>query len=121
MQLSLKQKLIGVSLSAVFLVAGILTWLSISHIHKQTMHDLQLRATTVVDRFAKGISDWADQRRQVTLTVNDYIQQPNLSSYLAQAAKGGNIFEVYYGTEQGKMVRSVPKPMPDGYDPRARG
>lgn len=121
MQLSLKQKLIGVSLSAVFLVAGILTWLSISHINKQTMHDLQLRATTVVDRFAKGISDWADQRRQVTLTVNDYIQQPNLSSYLAQASKGGNIFEVYYGTEQGTMVRSVPKPMPDGYDPRARG
>ena len=121
MKLTLKQKLIGASLSAVILMAGALTWLSASQIDKQTMHDLQLRAHAVAETSAKGISDWVSQRRQVTKTVNDYTQQADLVSYLQQAANGGGIYEMYYGTEQGDMIRSNPAHNKAGYDPRVRG
>ncbi|MBF9000659.1 methyl-accepting chemotaxis protein [Vibrio nitrifigilis] len=121
MKLTLKQKLIGASLSAVVLMAGALTWLSASQIRTQTMHDIEQRAHAVSATSVKGIADWVAQRRLVTKTVNQYTTEQNIEPYLQQAANGGGIYEMYFGTEQGNMYRSNPAHNKAGYDPRVRG
>ena len=60
MKLSLKQKLIGASLSAVVVMATALTWLSAGQLFDQTRSGVYSRAQSLSTTASEGISDWVN-------------------------------------------------------------
>jgi methyl-accepting chemotaxis protein len=120
MNLSLKNKLIGASVSAVIMMAAILTWLSIYQLNTQTQNAVLMRAQTLSITAAKGISDWVSVRKTIASAVNDFTDSPDLVPYLVQARQSGGFDDIFFGSTQGDMYRSHPERNSAGYDPRKR-
>ncbi|WP_330960824.1 methyl-accepting chemotaxis protein [Photobacterium sp. 53610] len=120
MKLSLKQKLIGASLSAVVVMATALTWLAASQLNQQTQHSIFNRADSLSKTATKGISDWINIRLKITGAIKSYVEADEPVPYLQQARDAGGFALTYFGTPTGKMVRSNPERNRAGYDPRQR-
>ncbi|GAB6259772.1 methyl-accepting chemotaxis protein [Photobacterium sp. R1] len=120
MKLSLKQKLIGASLSAVVVMATALTWLAANQLNQQTQHSIFNRADSLSKTATKGISDWIKIRRDITSAIKPYVTSDEPVPYLQQARDAGSFDLTYFGTPSGKMVRSNPERNRAGYDPRVR-
>ncbi|MEI8594970.1 methyl-accepting chemotaxis protein [Photobacterium sp. Hal280] len=120
MKLTLKQKLIAASLSAVVVMATALTWLAASQLHEQTQNSIFDRADSLSKTATKGISDWINIRRDITRAVKPYVNAAEPVPYLQQARDAGNFDLTYFGTPAGDMVRSNPERNRAGYDPRVR-
>ncbi|MDO6708863.1 methyl-accepting chemotaxis protein [Photobacterium sp. 1_MG-2023] len=120
MKLTLKQKLIGASLSAVVVMATALTWLAASQLHEQTQNSIFDRADSLSKTATKGISDWIHIRSNITGAMKSYIEAEDPVTYLQQARDAGGFVLTYFGTPSGNMVRSNPERNRAGYDPRVR-
>ncbi|MBV7261551.1 methyl-accepting chemotaxis protein [Photobacterium sp. WH24] len=120
MKLTLKQKLIAASLSAVVVMATALTWLAASQLHEQTQNSIFDRADSLSKTATKGISDWINIRRDITSAVKPYVTVAEPVPYLQQARDAGSFDLTYFGTPAGDMVRSNPERNRAGYDPRVR-
>ena len=99
--------------------------------------DARLKSTTdryvdalmqdAVAQSTSSISDWLNTRldlAEATATALESIRTDNMARLLMQAmTSGGNIKDVYAGTEDGRMLmrsREVESTLPSDYDPRAR-
>lgn len=120
MSFSLKQKLIGASLTAVVIMAGALTWLSIDRIYEQTQKAMSERVESLTTATAKGISDWVADRKSITSAFKAYANAADPTPFLQQGRVSGGFDELYYGTTEGVMNRSYPERNQAGYDPRKR-
>ncbi|WP_318468331.1 methyl-accepting chemotaxis protein [Photobacterium leiognathi] len=120
MQLSLKQKLISASLSAVVLMAAVLTWLAASNLQEQTNENILERVQSVATTATSGIEDWVNIRRSITSSVKEPYQQADLVPFLQQARDAGGFDDIYYGSVNGEMMRSHPERNRADYDPRTR-
>ncbi|PSV38491.1 methyl-accepting chemotaxis protein [Photobacterium sp. GB-210] len=120
MQLSLKQKLISASLSAVVLMATVLTWLAASNLQQQTNENILDRVQSVATTATSGIEDWINIRRSITSSVKEPYQKADLVPFLQQARDAGGFDDIYYGTVAGQMLRSHPERNRADYDPRTR-
>lgn len=120
MKLTLKQKLLGASLSVVIVMAAVLTWLSINQLSTQTHQAMLQRAEALAATASKGITDWINIRKSITTAVDNYTGEQDIIPYLKQARIAGGFDDVYYGTSKGDMLRSIPERNQAGYDPRIR-
>lgn len=120
MKISLKQKLIGASLSAVIVMAAALTWLSADALIKETRTGVFNHANALATAASNGISDWMSIRKSISSAVRDYTQEENITPYLQQARKAGGFDETYFGSSDGVMLRSYPERNTADYDPRTR-
>jgi len=120
MKLTLKQKLIGASLSAVVVMAGALTWLSADQLKEQTTRGVLDRAEAISATASKGISDWISIRKDISSAFNDYTAQSDVVPFLQQARKAGGFDDIFFGTPKGDMYRSHPERNRADYDPRTR-
>ncbi|WP_152468549.1 methyl-accepting chemotaxis protein [Vibrio sp. THAF190c] len=120
MKLTLKQKLIGASLSAVVAMATALTWLSANQLFEQTRSGIYMRAESVSEAASEGIKNWIDIRRDIASAFNDFSQESDVVPYLKQARVAGGFDDIFLGTPEGGMYRSHPERNRAGYDPRQR-
>ncbi|CAH8209208.1 methyl-accepting chemotaxis protein [Vibrio aestuarianus] len=120
MKLTLKQKLIGASLSAVVVMASALTWLSADQLFEQTQNGVYSRAASLSAAAAEGISDWIVVRKDISSAFNDYTSQDDVVPFLQQARKAGGFDDIFFGTPKGDMYRSHPERNRADYDPRQR-
>ena len=120
MKLTLKQKLIGASLSAVVVMATALTWLSANQLFEQTRSGIYMRAESVSEAASEGIKNWIDIRRDIASAFNDFSQESDVVPYLKQARVAGGFDDIFLGTPEGGMYRSHPERNCAGYDPRQR-
>ncbi|WP_158133387.1 methyl-accepting chemotaxis protein [Vibrio navarrensis] len=120
MKLTLKQKLIGASLSAVVIMAAALTWLSAGQLSNQTRNGVYARAQSLGEAAAQGISDWISIRKNIAKAFNDYSEESDVVPYLQQARKAGGFDDIFLGTPAGEMYRSHPERNRADYDPRVR-
>ncbi len=120
MKLTLKQKLIGASLSAVVVMATALTWLAADQLFDQTRSGIYARAESLSATAAEGISNWVSIRTDIASAVNDYSTEENVIPFLQQARKAGGFDEVFLGTPAGGMFRAHPERNRADYDPRTR-
>ena len=120
MKLTLKQKLIGASLSAVVVMASALTWLSADQLFEQTRNGVYSRAASLSAAAAEGISDWIVVRKDISSAFNDYTSQDDVVPFLQQARKAGGFDDIFFGTPKGDMYRSHPERNRADYDPRQR-
>ncbi|MCS0370372.1 methyl-accepting chemotaxis protein [Vibrio diabolicus] len=120
MKLSLKQKLIGASLSAVVVMATALTWLSAGQLFDQTRSGVYSRAQSLSTTASEGISDWVNIRKDIATAFNDYSTEQDVVPFLQQARKAGGFDDIFLGTPNGDMYRSHPERNRADYDPRTR-
>ncbi|WP_299022411.1 methyl-accepting chemotaxis protein [uncultured Photobacterium sp.] len=120
MQLSLKQKIIGSCLSAVVIMASILTWLAANQLSNTTQNGIYNRVESLSKASSTSISDWITIRSQIAKAAGHYTQQDEFVSYLQQARKAAGFDDIYFGTPSGEMIRSRPERNQAGYDPRIR-
>ncbi|ANQ26655.1 chemotaxis protein [Vibrio natriegens] len=120
MKFSLKQKLIGASLSAVVIMAAALTWLSAGQLFDQTSAGVYSRAQSLSTVASEGISDWITIRKEIATAFNDYSTEQDVVPFLQQARKAGGFDDIFLGTPKGEMYRSHPERNRADYDPRTR-
>ena len=120
MKLTLKQKLIGASLSAVVVMATALTWLSANQLFEQTRNGVYLRAESVSEAASEGIKNWIDIRTDIASAFNDFSREDDVVPFLKQARVAGGFDDSFLGTPEGGMYRSHPERNRAGYDPRQR-
>ncbi|NVN82956.1 MULTISPECIES: methyl-accepting chemotaxis protein [unclassified Vibrio] len=120
MKLTLKQKLIGASLSAVVVMATALTWLSANQLFEQTRNGVYLRAESVSEAASEGIKNWIDIRTDIASAFNDFSREHDVVPFLKQARVAGGFDDIFLGTPEGGMYRSHPERNRAGYDPRQR-
>ncbi|ELK2034934.1 methyl-accepting chemotaxis protein [Vibrio vulnificus] len=120
MKLTLKQKLIGASLSAVVIMATVLTWLSAGQLFDQTRNGVYARAESLGVAASQGISDWIAIRKDIARAFNDYSEESDVVPFLQQARKAGGFDDIFLGTPAGDMYRSHPERNRPDYDPRVR-
>ncbi|MGR5131556.1 methyl-accepting chemotaxis protein [Vibrio alfacsensis] len=120
MKLSLKQKLIGASLSAVVVMATALTWLSAGQLLDQTRSGVYSRAQSLSNAASEGIANWIDIRKDIATAFNDYSTEQDVVPFLQQARKAGGFDDIFLGTPNGDMYRSHPERNRADYDPRTR-
>ncbi|MFN1551310.1 methyl-accepting chemotaxis protein [Vibrio natriegens] len=120
MKFSLKQKLIGASLSAVVIMAAALTWLSAGQLFDQTSVGVYSRAQSLSAVASEGISDWITIRKEIATAFNDYSTEQDVVPFLQQARKAGGFDDIFLGTPKGEMYRSHPERNRADYDPRTR-
>lgn len=120
MKFSLKQKLIGASLSAVVIMAAALTWLSAGQLFDQTSAGVYSRAQSLSAVASEGISDWITIRKEIATAFNDYSTEQDVVPFLQQARKAGGFDDIFLGTPKGEMYRSHPERNRADYDPRTR-
>ncbi|MEC6831790.1 methyl-accepting chemotaxis protein [Photobacterium toruni] len=120
MQFSLKQKLIIASVSAVIIMATVLTWLAAKQLDNETHASTSERARSIASTATVGIADWINIRRAITQSFDNYYDQPNSVMFLEQARKSGGFDDIYFGAINGAMLRSHPERNRADYDPRTR-
>ncbi|MEJ2762824.1 methyl-accepting chemotaxis protein [Photobacterium sp. MCCC 1A19761] len=120
MKLSLKQKLIGASLSAVVIMATALTWLAAEQLADQTRNGIYARAQSISSAATDGISEWISIRSNIASAFNNYTAEADKVPYLQQARIAGGFDDIFFGTPAGEMFRSHPERNRADYDPRTR-
>ncbi|GAL08862.1 methyl-accepting chemotaxis protein [Photobacterium aphoticum] len=120
MTLTLKQKLIGASLSAVVIMAAALTWIAAGQLFEQNRNGIYARADSLAKAASVGITDWMDVRRDIASAFNPYSQAADKVPYLQQARNAGGFDDIFFGTPAGEMYRSHPERNRADYDPRTR-
>ncbi|MFA0439824.1 chemotaxis protein [Vibrio sp. 10N.286.49.C2] len=120
MKLSLKQKLITAMLSAVLLMAVVLTMLSAKQLSNQTHNAISSRANTVSLAAVEGIGNWIDIRKNIASAFNSFSATEDKVPYLQQARISGGFDDIFLGTPNGEMYRSHPERNRADYDPRTR-
>ncbi|GAL22293.1 methyl-accepting chemotaxis protein [Vibrio maritimus] len=120
MNLSLRQKLIAATLSAVVLMAVALTILAANQLSSQTNAAINARAHNVSYAAVEGIKNWVDIRTKIASAFNGFAGEQDKVPYLQQARIAGGFDDIFFGTPSGEMHRSHPERNRADYDPRTR-
>lgn len=120
MNLSLRQKLIAATLSAVVLMAVALTILAANQLSTQTNAAIVARAHNVSYAAVEGIKSWVDIRKSIASAFNGFADRKDKVPYLQQARIAGGFDDIFFGTPAGEMYRSHPERNRADYDPRTR-
>ena len=120
MRLTLKYKLIIVSVAATLIMATALTWISLDSLYTQTRKEVYERAQTLADTASKGIEDWLSARKNISDSAQEFTDNSAVVDFLRQARNAGGFDDIFYGTVRGEMLRSHPERNRADYDPRKR-
>ncbi|WP_305417230.1 methyl-accepting chemotaxis protein [Photobacterium leiognathi] len=120
MQLTLKQKLIVASLSAVIVMATALTWLSASQIASQAEHELYERAENLTQAVSESIGDWVAIRSDIINSVEENTSNAEIVPFLKQARLAGQFEDLYFGSKVGIATSSYAERDISSVDPRTR-
>ncbi|WP_305837618.1 methyl-accepting chemotaxis protein [Photobacterium leiognathi] len=120
MQLTLKQKLIVASLSAVIVMATALTWLSASQIASQAEHELYERAENLTQAVSESIGDWVAIRSDIINSVEENTSNAEIVPFLKQARLAGQFEDLYFGSKVGSITSSYAERDYSSVDPRTR-
>lgn len=120
MQLTLKQKLIVASLSAVLVMATALTWLAANQIDTQAKRDLYARASSLTEAVSSSVGDWVNIRTNIIDSVT--INNPDIAMIpsLKQARLAGQFEDIYFGSTAGIATSSFAERDLSQVDPRTR-
>ncbi|KAB7678295.1 methyl-accepting chemotaxis protein [Plesiomonas shigelloides] len=121
MRLSLKQKITGISLLSILLVASILTWQSSVHLYNENQQDTQTRIDGMSITVSGDISTWLQGKISAVQAVTPFTKDTStLIPHLVQAYLSGHFDDIYYGAATGQMFDRPERPTTAGYDPRIR-
>lgn len=120
---SLRSKLLLTTTLCLVVLTSAMLWLSLSSLRSNIDETLDRDVDLFATAFATSVSNWMEDRRNSLKQVAQVIpQNPDVEPYkfLDLVNKGLAFSLVYYGTEEGEMLRSDPTITVDGYDPRVR-
>ncbi|ENO15885.2 HAMP domain-containing protein [Marinobacter nanhaiticus D15-8W] len=120
---SLRSKLLLTSMLCLVVLTTAMLWLSLSSLRSNIDETLDRDVDLFATAFATNVSNWMEDRRNSLKQVAQVIpQNPDIEPYkfLDLVNQGLAFSIVYYGTEEGEMLRSDPTITVEGYDPRVR-
>ncbi|MCG3865905.1 MULTISPECIES: methyl-accepting chemotaxis protein [unclassified Photobacterium] len=120
MQLTLKQKLIVASLSAVLVMATALTWLAANQIDTQAKNELYTRASSLTAAVSGSIDDWVSIRTNIIDSVAIGNSEVAMVPSLKQARLAGQFEDIYFGSTAGIATSSFAERDLSAVDPRPR-
>ncbi len=121
MNLSLKHKLIALSIAACVVMATVLTTIAASQLDKQTNKALTDRAQGITLVAQDSITNWIDGKKKVAKAFEPFASREDRHDLLVLTREAGGFDEIYFGDVNGGMHRSYPERTKPGYDPRVRG
>lgn len=125
MTLSLRTRILGVSLLAVAITTAYLVTETVTSLTNQMRESLLKDIRHFASAYGDNTSDWLVTRRTIAKALAHNLENPtDPSPYAAikQAYESGNFALTYYGNNDGKMYRQDPAldaKRPD-YDPRKK-
>lgn len=126
MAISLRTRILSVSIAAITLVTGYLVYESTSALTQQMQNALLHNARNFASAYGEEVGHWLSSRQRVVSALARHLEQyPDTSPYPAvqQAYASGGFALTYFGNADGQMFRqdpSIDQSRPD-YDPRTRG
>ncbi|MDP5253509.1 methyl-accepting chemotaxis protein, partial [Vibrio sp. HB161653] len=120
MKITLKQKLIFVSLISVLVMSTALTWVASQRLSQQTEQSIQSRLDSLASMAGENIQNWLAARQSVVHSFAEHVGREEKVSYLKMAEQAGQFDLMYFATPSGAMYRSQPTRSVEGYDPRVR-
>ncbi|MGL4600849.1 MAG: cache domain-containing protein, partial [Plesiomonas sp.] len=119
--LTLKQKIIGISLVSVLLVAGILTWQASERLYNQTQSSIESRVASTSAAIASEVITWQESKvMQIKGLIPFVSDATTLLPHLIQARMSADFDDIYFGNAQGSMMSSRPERDDSSFDPRTR-
>ncbi|MBJ7555835.1 methyl-accepting chemotaxis protein [Marinomonas spartinae] len=125
MSLSLRTRLLSVSILSLVITTGYLVSETASSLTEQMHNTLLSDISHTANAYGNNVSDWLDSHKKTAASLAHTLENhPDLSPYPAihQAYESGGFSIVYYGNNDGKMYRQDPAldaKRPD-YDPRQK-
>lgn len=125
MAISLRTRILSVSVAAITLVTGYLIYESTHALTQQMQTSLLHNARNFAGAYGEEVSHWLSNRQRVVNALAQHLEKyPDASPYPAvqQAYAGGGFALAYFGNADGQMFRqdpSIDQSRPD-YDPRTR-
>ncbi|MGL5007805.1 MAG: methyl-accepting chemotaxis protein [Plesiomonas sp.] len=108
--LTLKQKIIGVSLFSVLLIASTLTWQASTKLYSQTQSGIQNRVTSTTAVIAGEIMAWQENKAMQIKGLIPFVSDTQtLLSHLIQARISADFDDIYFGNTQGRVINSRPE------------
>ncbi|PXF31686.1 chemotaxis protein [Pokkaliibacter plantistimulans] len=125
MNLSLRARLLGVSIVAVCVIVLALVWETNITMRQQMLDQLLKDAQHFAGAYGEGVGQWLHDRQQAMTSLKKQIEDhPQDSPYAAilQTHNAAGFALTYYGNEQGQMFRQDPALDKNNasYDPRKR-
>ncbi len=125
MNLSLRARLLGVSIVAVCVIVLALVWETNITMRQQMLDQLLKDAQHFAGAYGEGVGQWLHDRQQAMTSLKQQIEEhPQDSPYAAilQTHNAAGFALTYYGNEQGQMFRQDPALDKNNasYDPRKR-
>ncbi|WP_115717867.1 methyl-accepting chemotaxis protein [Gallaecimonas mangrovi] len=125
MNLSLRARLLGISIVAVFVIVVALVWETSISVKDQTLNALLNDVQHFSSAYGKGVGQWLGDRQKVLHSLTEKLEQnPDKSPYdaISQAFSAGGFGVAFYGTEKGQMFRQDPQldENNSNYDPRKK-
>ncbi|ODC03469.1 hypothetical protein BFW38_07835 [Terasakiispira papahanaumokuakeensis] len=126
MAISLRTRILSVSVAAITLVTGYLVYESTSALTQQMQNSLLHNARNFAGAYGEEVGHWLSSRQRVVSALARHMEKyPNAAPYPAvqQAYASGGFALTYFGNADGQMFRQDPaidRSRPN-YDPRTRG
>ncbi|MCD1631392.1 methyl-accepting chemotaxis protein [Marinobacter shengliensis] len=127
MQFSFSQKLLVAVGALIIMLMAALTVATDIRLRSTTDRYVDALMADAVEQSTSSISDWLNTRldmAEATASALEGIRTDNMARTLMEAmTRGGNIMDVYAGTEDGRMLMRSPEveaTLPPDYDPRTR-
>ncbi|MGL6002023.1 MAG: methyl-accepting chemotaxis protein [Plesiomonas sp.] len=119
--LTLKQKIIGISLFSVLLVTGALTWQASERLYNQTQSGIRSRIDSTSAAIASEIVTWQESKVMQMKGMIPFVSDATtLLPHLIQARISADFDDIYFGNAQGSMMSSRPERDDSSFDPRSR-
>lgn len=125
MAISLRTRILSVSVAAITLVTGYLIYESTSALTQQMQSSLLHNVRNFAGAYGEEVSQWLTSRQRIVNALAQQLEKhPETSPYPAvqQAYASGSFALTYFGNADGQMFRqdpSIDQSRPD-YDPRTR-
>jgi methyl-accepting chemotaxis protein len=118
---SLRTRFILFIVAVIALCSSVVTVISYLHLQRVVSAGLERELSMNLNGYSKGIAGWAENhKRVVEATLPAIGGQEPLRPSLAQAAAAGGFALSYVGFADRRMIYSVDKAPPPGYDPTVR-
>lgn len=120
MNMSLRNKINLSFVLSIIVVTLIVATISTNTTRNVVENTISERAETAANTAENIFEDWINTRARILSSIIRILNEFELQDYLIQAREAGDFDEVYFGTQNGEMLRSRPERNIPGYDPRNR-
>ncbi|WP_087019341.1 methyl-accepting chemotaxis protein [Thaumasiovibrio subtropicus] len=119
-QLTLKQKILGVTLLSLLTVGFLNALIVGNQFYRNTAHHINEKTELATIALTAIVQDWIADRSQIieALVIADTF--PPAKPALIQARQSADFFDVYFADPHGGMFISLDDELPSDYDPRTR-